>query len=121
MLPPYVKGKQGEWYSGTANAIFQNIAFIRQFEPAHVLILAGDHIYKMDYNAMLNYHIEKEADATVAVREVPWEDAPRFGIMNTDSENRILEFDEKPANAQKQQGKHGRVHFPVGQAAQVPH
>jgi glucose-1-phosphate adenylyltransferase len=96
VLPPYVKGKHGEWYSGTANAIFQNIAFIRQFDPDHVLILSGDHIYKMDYNTMLNYHIEKEADATIAVREVPWEDAPRFGIMNTDSENRILEFDEKP-------------------------
>jgi len=96
VLPPYVKGKHGEWYSGTANAIYQNIAFIRQFNPDHVLILSGDHIYTMDYNAMLNYHIEKEADATIAVREVPWVDAPRFGIMNTDSENRILEFEEKP-------------------------
>jgi glucose-1-phosphate adenylyltransferase len=96
VLPPFVKGKHGEWYSGTANAIYQNVAFIRQFDPDHVLILSGDHIYTMDYNAMLNYHIEKEADATIAVREVPWEEAPRFGIMNTDSENRIYEFEEKP-------------------------
>ena len=107
VLPPYVKGKQGEWYSGTANAIFQNIAFIRQFNPDHVLILSGDHIYKMDYNAMLNYHIEKEADATIAVREVPWEDAPRFGIMNTDAENNIFEFEEKPAEPKNNKASMG--------------
>ena len=107
VLPPYMKGKHGEWYSGTANAIYQNVAFIRQFNPDHVLILAGDHIYKMDYNAMLNYHIEKEADATIAVREVPWEDAPRFGIMNTDSENVIFEFDEKPAKPKNNKASMG--------------
>jgi len=73
VLPPYVKGKQGEWYSGTANAIYQNVAFIEQFSPEYVLILSGDHIYKMDYNAMLRYHIDKGADVTIAVREVPWE------------------------------------------------
>ena len=107
VLPPYVKGKHGEWYSGTANAIYQNIAFIRQFNPDHVLILSGDHIYKMDYNAMLNYHIEKEADATIAVREVPWEDAPRFGIMNTDFDNAIYEFDEKPAKPKNNKASMG--------------
>ena len=107
VLPPYVKGKHGEWYSGTANAIFQNVAFIRQFNPDHVLILAGDHIYKMDYNAMLNYHIEKEADATIAVREVPWEEAPRFGIMNTEADNRIFEFDEKPAKPKNNKASMG--------------
>lgn len=107
VLPPYVKGKQGEWYSGTANAIFQNIAFIRQFDPDHVLILAGDHIYKMDYNDMLNYHIEKEADATIAVRDVPWEEAPRFGIMNTDSNNNIFEFEEKPAKPKNNKASMG--------------
>jgi len=107
VLPPYVKGKQGEWYSGTANAIFQNVAFIRQFNPDHVLILAGDHIYKMDYNDMLNYHIEKEADATIAVREVPWEEAPRFGIMNTDSSNSIFEFEEKPAKPKNNKASMG--------------
>ncbi|HPF88166.1 MAG TPA: glucose-1-phosphate adenylyltransferase [Candidatus Limiplasma sp.] len=107
VLPPYVKGKHGEWYSGTANAIYQNIAFIRQFNPDHVLILSGDHIYTMDYNAMLNYHIEKGADATIAVREVPWEDAPRFGIMNTDADNRINEFEEKPAKPKNNKASMG--------------
>ena len=96
VLPPYVKGKQGEWYSGTANAIYQNIAFIEQFNPEYVLILSGDHIYKMDYNAMLQFHIEKNADVTIAVREVPWEECSRFGIMNTDPDNAINEFEEKP-------------------------
>ncbi|HPJ01543.1 MAG TPA: glucose-1-phosphate adenylyltransferase [Candidatus Limiplasma sp.] len=107
VLPPYVKGKQGEWYSGTANAIYQNVAFIRQFNPDHVLILAGDHIYKMDYNAMLNYHIEKEADATIAVREVPWADTSRFGIMNTTPDNVIYEFEEKPKVAKNNKASMG--------------
>ena len=96
VLPPYQKGKSGEWYRGTANAIYQNIAFIQQYNPDYVLILSGDHIYKMDYNAMLNFHIRHGADATIAVREVPWDEASRFGIMNTDSEDRIIEFEEKP-------------------------
>jgi glucose-1-phosphate adenylyltransferase len=96
VLPPYVKGKQGEWYSGTANAIYQNVAFIEQFKPEYVLILSGDHIYKMDYNAMLQYHIQRGADATIAVREVPWEEASRFGIMNTGADNVVEEFEEKP-------------------------
>ena len=72
VLPPYVKGKSGEWYSGTANAIYQNLAFIEQFNTDYVLILSGDHIYKMDYNAMLQFHIDNKADCTIAVREVPW-------------------------------------------------
>ena len=96
VLPPYQKGKVGEWYRGTANAIYQNMAFIEQYHPDYVLILSGDHIYKMDYNAMLQHHIRHGADATIAVREVPWEEAPRFGIMNTDSEDNIIEFEEKP-------------------------
>ncbi len=96
VLPPYQKGKVGEWYRGTANAIYQNIAFIDQYNPDYVLILSGDHIYKMDYNAMLQFHVRHGADATIAVREVPWEEAPRFGIMNTDSEDNIIEFEEKP-------------------------
>ncbi len=96
VLPPYVKGKQGEWYSGTANAIYQNMGFIEQFDPEYVLILSGDHIYKMDYNAMLHAHMEKNADATIAVRDVPWEEASRFGIMNTRDDNAIYEFEEKP-------------------------
>ena len=96
VLPPYQTVKGSEWYRGTANAIYQNMAFIEQYNPDYVLILSGDHIYKMDYNAMLNDHIRNGADATIAVRQVPWEEAPRFGIMNTDADNRIIEFEEKP-------------------------
>ena len=107
VLPPYQKGKSGEWYRGTANAIYQNIAFIEQYNPDYVLILSGDHIYKMDYNAMLNYHIRHGADATIAVREVPWEEAPRFGIMNTDSDDRIIEFEEKPKNPKSNKASMG--------------
>ena len=107
VLPPYQKGKSGEWYRGTANAIYQNIAFIEQYNPDYVLILSGDHIYKMDYNAMLNYHIRNGTDATIAVREVPWEEAPRFGIMNTDSEDRIVEFEEKPKNPKSNKASMG--------------
>ncbi len=107
VLPPYQKGKSGEWYRGTANAIYQNMAFIEQYNPDYVLILSGDHIYKMDYNAMLDYHIRNGADATIAVREVPWEEASRFGIMNTDSEGRIVEFEEKPKNPKSNKASMG--------------
>ncbi|HNW86500.1 MAG TPA: glucose-1-phosphate adenylyltransferase [Candidatus Limiplasma sp.] len=107
VLPPYVKGKQGEWYSGTANAIYQNVAFIEQFNPEYVLILSGDHIYKMNYNAMLRFHIEKGCDVTIAVREVPWEEASRFGIMNTDADNAINEFEEKPAKPKSNKASMG--------------
>ena len=96
VLPPYVSGNEGQWYSGTANAVFQNIQFIDQYDPEYVLILSGDHIYKMDYAKMLKYHQEKNADATIAVLTVPMEEAKRFGIMNTDETGRILEFEEKP-------------------------
>ena len=98
VLPPYHTGATGEWYKGTANAIYQNMPFISQFDPEYVLILSGDHIYKMDYAAMLRHHIEHKADATIAVRQVPWEEASRFGIMNTDETGRIVEFEEKPKN-----------------------
>ena len=107
VLPPYQKGKSGEWYRGTANAIYQNIAFIEQYNPDYVLILSGDHIYKMDYNAMLNYHIRHGADATIAVREVPWDEASRFGIMNTDSDDKIVEFEEKPKNPKSNKASMG--------------
>ncbi len=107
VLPPYMKEKSGEWYKGTANAIFQNLAFIRQYNPDYVLILSGDHIYKMDYNAMLDYHIDKGADATIAVREVPWEDASRFGLMFTDEENAVIEFQEKPAQPKSNKASMG--------------
>ena len=99
VLPPYTHDAGGEWYKGTADAIYQNIAFIDQFDPVWIVVLSGDHIYKMNYTRMLEYHEAKDADATLAVIEVPWEDTRRFGIMNTDSDDRIIEFDEKPAKA----------------------
>ena len=98
VLPPYQTGKTGEWYKGTANAIYQNISFIDQYDPDYVLILSGDHIYKMDYAAMVAHHESHNADATIAVRQVPWDEAPRFGIMNTDANDNIIEFEEKPAH-----------------------
>ena len=107
VLPPYQRGKVGEWYRGTANAIYQNMAFVEQYNPDYVLILSGDHIYKMDYNAMLNAHIRHGADATIAVREVPWEEASRFGIMNTDSDDNIIEFEEKPKNPKSNKASMG--------------
>ena len=98
VLPPYQTGKSGEWYKGTANAIYQNMTFIEQYHPDYVLILSGDHIYKMDYAAMLAHHIDHQADATIAVRQVPWAEASRFGLMNTDADGNIIEFEEKPAH-----------------------
>lgn len=96
VLPPYTSAEKGEWYKGTANAIYQNLGFIEQFNPKYVLILSGDHIYKMDYSKMVQQHKTAGADATIAVIEVPWDEAPRFGIMNTDEEMNIVEFEEKP-------------------------
>lgn len=96
VLPPYVKAEKGEWYKGTANAIYQNIGFIEQFNPKYVLILSGDHIYKMNYAKMLAVHKKNNAEVTVAVMPVPWEEASRFGIMSVDDEGRIIEFEEKP-------------------------
>ncbi len=96
LLPPHLKQEDSNWYKGTANAIFQNIDYIEQYNPQYVLIISGDHIYKMDYSKMLDFHIERQATVTVAVREVAWEEATRFGIMNTDDQQRILEFEEKP-------------------------
>ncbi|WP_010166935.1 glucose-1-phosphate adenylyltransferase [Candidatus Epulonipiscium viviparus] len=97
VLSPFMTdGNKGAWYSGTANAIYQNIRYIDSYNPDYVLVLSGDHVYKMDYNEMLNYHKEKGAVATVAVIEVPYEEASQFGIMNTDESLKIVEFEEKP-------------------------
>ncbi len=96
VLPPYETAAGKAWYSGTANAIYQNIGFIDRYDPEYVVILSGDHIYKMDYSKMVDFHKEKNADATIAVLEVPWEEAPRFGIMTADAEGKIIEFAEKP-------------------------
>ena len=96
ILPPHSKPGSTAWYSGTANAVYQNQDFIEEYDPDYVLILAGDHVYKMDYSAMLNYHKEFGADCTIAVIEVPLKDANRFGIMITDADNSITDFEEKP-------------------------
>ena len=96
VLPPYERGKASEWYKGTANAIYQNIPFIADYDPEYVLILSGDHIYKMDYNKMLRQHKETGADATIAVLDVPLSEASRFGIMNCKPDGTIYEFEEKP-------------------------
>lgn len=98
VLPPYQGKKGADWYKGTANAIYQNLDFIRRYDPDYVLILSGDHIYKMDYNAMLEAHKATGADCTIAVLEVPLEEASRFGIMVTDETGKITEFQEKPKN-----------------------
>ena len=96
VLSPYSKSASSEWYKGTANAIFQNISFIDRYNPQNVLILSGDHIYKMDYSKMMREHNEKNADCTIAVLDVSLEEASRFGIMNADENGRIYEFEEKP-------------------------
>ena len=96
VLSPYSKSASSEWYKGTANAIFQNISFIDRYRPTHVLILSGDHVYKMDYSLMMADHIKNKADCTIAVLNVSLEEASRFGIMNTDEKRRIYEFEEKP-------------------------
>ncbi len=96
ILPPYQEEKGGEWYKGTANAIYQNIEFVDRYDPEYILVLSGDHIYKMDYTKMLDFHKEKNAEATIAVIEVPMKDACRFGIMNTRDDLSVYEFEEKP-------------------------
>ena len=98
ILPPYQEEKGGNWYKGTANAIYRNIAFVDNYDPEYVLILSGDHIYKMDYEKMLNFHKENGAEATIAVIDVPLNEASRFGIMNTNDDYSIYEFEEKPKN-----------------------
>ena len=98
ILPPYMNEKEGNWYKGTADAIYQNMSYIDSYDPEYVLILSGDHIYKMDYSDMLEEHKAKNADVTIAVMEVDWDEASRFGIMNTNEDKSIYEFEEKPEN-----------------------
>ncbi len=98
VLPPYERSANSEWYTGTANAIYQNLDYMELYNPDYVLILSGDHIYKMDYEIMLDYHKANNADVTIAAMPVPMEEASRFGIVITDDDNRITEFEEKPAN-----------------------
>lgn len=96
VLPPYEKSENSEWYTGTANAIYQNIEYMDSFNPEYVLILSGDHIYKMDYEVMLDFHKQKGAEVTIAAMPVPMEEAKRFGIVITDENRRIVDFEEKP-------------------------
>ncbi|PYZ97149.1 glucose-1-phosphate adenylyltransferase [Alteribacter lacisalsi] len=98
VLSPYTQKKGGSWYSGTADAIYQNIHFIDRYDPEYILVISGDHIYQMNYKKLLKHHKEQNADATISVIEVPWDEASRFGILNTTDDLRIYEFDEKPAN-----------------------
>lgn len=107
VLPPYVSMQENKWYKGTANAIYHNISFIEKFNLKYVLILSGDHIYKMDYKKMIKSHKETKAAATIAVMPVPWEETSRFGIMNTDDDGRITEFQEKPTNPVSNQASMG--------------
>ena len=96
VLSPYQRSRGADWYKGTANAIYQNMNYIERYNPDYVIILSGDHIYKMDYSKMVAYHKENEADCSIAVIDVPISEASRFGILNTNPDNTIYEFDEKP-------------------------
>lgn len=107
VLSPYQQIKGTEWYKGTANAIYQNINFIERYDPEYVLILSGDHIYKMDYSKMIEYHKEKNADCTIAMLEVPWEEASRFGLMIVNDDGSISEFEEKPKNPRSNKASMG--------------
>ena len=107
VLPPYQAAHGADWFKGTANAIYQNINFIKRYDPDYVLILSGDHIYKMDYSIMLQEHIDNNADATIAVIDVPIEEASRFGIMSTNADGRITEFAEKPKHPKSTQASMG--------------
>jgi glucose-1-phosphate adenylyltransferase len=107
MLPPYASATGGEWYTGTADAVYKNREFIEQFEPQYVVVLSGDHIYKMDYSVMLEQHKLRQADVTVGVLEVPWREANRFGIMETTASGRIIDFVEKPYHPKGNQASMG--------------
>ena len=96
ILPPYETQTGGKWYKGTADAIYRNLGFLRKFDPDYVLILSGDHLYRMDYRKMLDDHIRKDAIATISTMRVEWEEASRFGILSTDEDGRITKFEEKP-------------------------
>jgi len=111
VLSPYSKSASSEWYKGTANAIFQNISFIDRYHPTHVLILSGDHIYKMNYSLMMQAHVRNKADCTIAVLDVPLEEASRFGIMNVNDDGSIYEFEEKPKNPKSTKASMGIYMF----------
>ncbi|HBI02643.1 MAG TPA: glucose-1-phosphate adenylyltransferase [Paenibacillaceae bacterium] len=107
VLPPYMEQQGGEWYKGTANAIYQNISYLEQYNPQYVLIISGDHIYKMNYGEMLEYHKSKNSEVTIALIDVPKEEASRFGIMSTGTNGEILSFEEKPKNPKSNRASMG--------------
>ena len=111
VLPPYERSDNSEWYTGTANAIYQNLRYMEQYNPEYVLILSGDHIYKMDYEVMLDFHKENNADVTIATMPVPLEEASRFGIVIADENKRITEFEEKPENPRSKLASMGIYFF----------
>ena len=121
VLPPYEKSSNSEWYTGTANAIYQNLEYMESYHPDYVLILSGDHIYKMDYELMLDFHKDNNADVTIAVMPVPMEEAGRFGIMITDGKRRITDFEEKPETPPEQLGQYGNLHLQLEDAEEGPH
>ena len=114
VLPPFQRSRRSDWYKGTANAIYQNIPFIERYHPDYVVVLSGDHIYKMDYSRMIAFHKDKGADCTIATIEVPMEEASRFGILNTNPEGSVYEFDEKPKNPKSNQASMGIYVFSWG-------
>ena len=119
ILQPYSSNEGSKWFEGTAHAIYQNIDYIDSMDPEYLLVLSGDHIYKMDYEDMLQQHKEKNAALTVAVIDVPWDEANRFGIMNTDENNRIIEFEEKPAEPKSNHASMGIYIFSWPRLRQV--
>jgi glucose-1-phosphate adenylyltransferase len=114
VLPPYQRGRKSDWYKGTANAIYQNMEYIERYNPEYVIVLSGDHIYKMDYSRMIAFHKEKEADCTIAEIDVPLEEASRFGILNTREDGSIYQFDEKPKVPKSNQASMGIYVFTWG-------
>ena len=120
VLPPYEKSENSQWYTGTANAIFQNMDYMESYNPDYVLILSGDHIYKMDYEVMLDFHKANKADVTIATMPVPLEEASRFGIMITDETGRITEFEEKPENPRSNLASMGIYIFQLEDIERVP-
>jgi glucose-1-phosphate adenylyltransferase len=121
ILPPYHTGAGGDWYKGTANAIYQNIEFLARYNPEYVLILSGDHIYKMDYAEMIEAHKKNNADCTIAVFDVPLSEASRFGIMTTDENLRITEFAEKPKEPKSTKASMGVYVFSMARLVRLLH
>jgi len=113
ILQPYISDERTNWYRGTADAIYQNLRFIRDVNPELVLILSGDHIYKMDYRKMIKFHLERKAEVTISAIEVPWEEASRFGIMKIDEEGRVLSFEEKPRSPESNLASKGSHVLPI--------